>query len=185
MNYGTKKFYENHHKTKWYYKQNNQGLDLMDNWNTHLKIESPVLDVGCGNGLLCDYLVRKDITVTGLDIIDDIYEREGYEYVKHDITEPWPFEDKSFKTLLCFDVMEHLRKPDIPFVLGEMNRVGVNRIISVAHYDAIDAYTHLTIKPSEWWMTFLGSFNGEVWKKIHEIERRPDCRASLFLSMGK
>jgi 2-polyprenyl-3-methyl-5-hydroxy-6-metoxy-1,4-benzoquinol methylase len=50
-----------------------------------------VLDVGCSGGYLAERLVARGSTVTGIEL---------------------PFEPASFETIICGDLIEHLRWPD-------------------------------------------------------------------------
>ena len=130
MNYN--KLYQKIHENSSAYRKNNQGLILFDIWSKYVQLTSPILDVGCGNGKLCD-LLCKDYEVIGIDVVNGIYDRIGYNYVQMDATsEIWPFEDKMFSVSLCFDVLEHLKETDISIVLNELIRVSKVQILSIA-----------------------------------------------------
>ena len=80
-----------------------------------------VLDVGCGDGLLlslCENVVEK----YGLDIFDKkLYDDKAIIYVKHDVTEGFPYESAKFDVVHSSELIEHVQ--DTKFFLKECNRV--------------------------------------------------------------
>lgn len=79
-----------------------------------------ILDVGCDRAVLKDLL--KNVNYTGIDIA-------GTPDIKVDLEkiERLPFEDNSFTTTVCSDVLEHL--DNFHYVLSEIVRVTNNYII--------------------------------------------------------
>lgn len=86
---------------------------LIDNRaSKHLK----VLDVGCGDGSLYDYIHSnyQDIQVEhfGVDIKKSGPDYQNYSYMSADIDgESLPYADNCFDLLYCSHVIEHLRDP--------------------------------------------------------------------------
>jgi SAM-dependent methyltransferase len=83
---------------------------------------APFLDAGCGTGLNLRHLPPGS---TGIDINPRnvaIVERRlpGYKVVLGDI-EALPFDDGSFATVVCTEVLEHV--PDPPKAIAEIRRV--------------------------------------------------------------
>jgi SAM-dependent methyltransferase len=86
--------------------------------------ESPVLDLGCGTGLMLENLVREGYGVLGLDI-----RPEGL-YAAHEAVPSMvllqgeaaclPFKENSFAGVLLLDVLEHT---DDALVMAEVQRV--------------------------------------------------------------
>ncbi len=76
-----------------------------------------VLEVGIGNGLVANYLKRRGINITTLDID----ERLNPDHVGSVLD--MPFHDNSFEVVACYELLEHLRYEDVPEVLGEIHRV--------------------------------------------------------------
>lgn len=94
------------------WKNTNAQRALIRSW-----VEPPLLDVGCGDGWLLQGEGRRD----GLD--DGDRQALPEKAIKHDITEPWPIEDASYRTVTAIHVIEHFRPHDCFFVLREVERV--------------------------------------------------------------
>jgi ubiquinone/menaquinone biosynthesis C-methylase UbiE len=95
---------------------------------------STVLDAGCGEGFAVDYLARKSpqIRFTGVDISDDAVgfaERNFGTHVhfRKGSVFRLPFSDRSFDTVLCCEVLEHLDDPDR--AIRELNRVARRNVV--------------------------------------------------------
>lgn len=80
-----------------------------------------VLDVGCGPGILDDYLESLGHEVVGLDIHEFSERLQNNKYILADVSKKWPVPDKSFNVVICTDVAEHLYDP--AFILKEAQRV--------------------------------------------------------------
>lgn len=79
-------------------------------------IEPPVLEIGCLNGLTLEYLNENGIFSIGLDITrknvwNCINHKKPVPAIWHNAEEPFPFPDKTFKTVLMFHTFEHLQYP--------------------------------------------------------------------------
>jgi SAM-dependent methyltransferase len=90
-----------------------------------------VLDAGCGGGGYVDYLARKGFEAVGVDSHEMFLEQARSRCLKGsfqqaDISQSLPFEDKSFDTAICFDVLEHVN--DVA-TITELARVTRDRII--------------------------------------------------------
>jgi ubiquinone/menaquinone biosynthesis C-methylase UbiE len=93
---------------------------------------SSVLEVGCGEGSLANYLIQNAHRPNRLDACDLSLDR-----VREDI-DPFikmreasiyelPYQDKSFDLVICCEVLEHLENPDKG--LNELARVARNHVI--------------------------------------------------------
>jgi ubiquinone/menaquinone biosynthesis C-methylase UbiE len=82
----------------------------------------PMLDAGCGTGL---NLASMPAGSTGIDLnprnLDLIRQRLPQQNVVLGDIEAMPFEDRSFSTVVCTEVLEHVPYPDK--ALAEMARV--------------------------------------------------------------
>ncbi len=76
-----------------------------------------VLEIGVGNGLVCNYLKQRGFKVTTLDVD----ERLNPDKVGSVLTIPFP--EGSFEVVACYEVLEHLPFEDFPKALKEIHRV--------------------------------------------------------------
>ncbi|MEW6685367.1 MAG: class I SAM-dependent methyltransferase [Candidatus Edwardsbacteria bacterium] len=87
--------------------------------------ETTVLDIGCGDGEhYGKYLCRRAQKYFGVDISLEAVEKakaNGITAILWAAGEMLPFEDNSFDTLLCIEVLEHLFEP--ASLLKECHRV--------------------------------------------------------------
>ncbi len=83
-------------------------------------LEGSVLDVGCDEAVLRDFVTRG--SYVGLD-------RTRWADLHHDLQAqgPFPFEDEAFDTVVCTDVLEHL--DNLHDVFGECVRVARRNLL--------------------------------------------------------
>jgi len=175
--------YEKLHNTNADYQQNNQGLACWDAW--WLKLQAPgavvrglplrlpsVIEVGCGNGLLCQELAKRGCQTTGVDLAVGPYERRDYEFYQMNVLDLCQFSRRAFDFSLCFDVLEHLPEEFIGEAIPRIVDVGRRYILSVACYG--NPPMHLTVKSPGWWLDKMLSLCPstdwqvlKVWKRNH------------------
>jgi 2-polyprenyl-6-hydroxyphenyl methylase/3-demethylubiquinone-9 3-methyltransferase len=85
-----------------------------------------ILEAGCGDASFTKSLAEYSPDVTAIDISAHQVERNAKAYpeitfVRHDMSERFPFEDRAFSVVWCSEVLEHLFDPG--FALREMQRV--------------------------------------------------------------
>jgi SAM-dependent methyltransferase len=92
-----------------------------------------VLDVGCGTGFLLDHLkrARPDLALTGVDFIIEEGTRTRHPDIRFEQAniENLPFADRSFDTVVCTHVLEHIL--EFRQALSELRRVARRRLIIV------------------------------------------------------
>ena len=73
-----------------------------------------VLDVGCGPGYLCEVLRDRGYEVTGIerDGWGPPGGPQGYRLVEADLDRGVPPLGERFDTIICADILEHLREPE-------------------------------------------------------------------------
>lgn len=89
------------------------------------------LDAGCGRGYVAKQLAAAGHTVSGVDIVhpkDYSSETDGYTFVSGSLG-ALPFPDKSFETVVCTHVLEHV--PDMEAAVSELLRVTSQRLLIV------------------------------------------------------
>src|SRR5581483_10556941 len=101
-----------------------------------IKGGSKVLDLGCGDGIQGQRLIKeKGFEVFGIDL-DPIAvteaKRRGLKAKTGDISKRLNFSDKSFDYVICNVVLELVKKPD--FLISEMLRVGKTVIIGFENF---------------------------------------------------
>jgi SAM-dependent methyltransferase len=159
--------YRTMHNTSPAYRENNWGLDTLPQWIDKLKKPASILEIGCGNGKLCNLLSDMGYDVTGLDLIESNYDRKKYKFIKHDIELGLlPFKDNEFDYCVSFDVLEHLPEKWIEQFIFDTARVSREIVVTAACYG--EAPLHLTVKPVEWWIEkFNRICDGLEVKTIH------------------
>ncbi len=90
---------------------------IVNNWfhNTYLGVKKTgckqILDAGCGEGHVTNYLYKKHLKIQGMD-----FDRKVFEYPKIKFTEgsmyKIPFKDNSFDVVTSTFVLEHLERPE-------------------------------------------------------------------------
>jgi len=90
-----------------------------------------VLDVGCGEGYLCHKLERSGYSVSGVDIHINRLLRKKYKKINFydGKIENLPFKNKSFDTVVCSHVLEHILY--INKGINELRRVCRKRLIII------------------------------------------------------
>ncbi len=101
-----------------------------------------VCDVGCGTGVLLKHFMaaRPHLeTLTGVDfVVDDAAAIDGVRYVAARI-ESLPFEDRSFDTVVCTHVIEHVL--EYRAAIAELRRIARKKLIIVVPAEREYRYT--------------------------------------------
>jgi SAM-dependent methyltransferase len=87
--------------------------------------KGPILEVGCGGGLLSSLLSQTGVNVIAADMSFNATrfakDRGVTKSLTFDAGQPWPFKNYSFKTVIMLDVLEHIE--DDVACLHEARRV--------------------------------------------------------------
>lgn len=107
---------------------NEERKKLLDKWVTGKK----VLDIGCGTGIYVDYLTKKGFDAAGVDFVKEFIDyAKKHRKGKFMIADAYklPFKDKSFDTVIMFDVLEHIENE--LKVINEIKRITKKRLIVI------------------------------------------------------
>lgn len=107
---------------------NKSRFEFFESYVPHWK-NIKVLDIGCGGGLACELLSKREANVSGIDLsLNSI--KAAQEHAKKSnlqidyqcgVAENLPYEASTFDVVVCFDVLEHV--DDWERVIGEIYRV--------------------------------------------------------------
>jgi len=115
--------------TKNWYKKLNKPVTNKDNIDFVKKYAGQnILDVGCATGGYCLELNKQGFKCVGVDVNADyvkIAKENGVE--AYLIREEFPFKDKTFDTVIMFELIEHVVEPDK--ILKEAKRVAKKSIL--------------------------------------------------------
>ena len=177
------------------YREGNQGIAVACDWLCLLKdsqgnVHNPwskdpisILELGCGNGKLCKFLSDMNFEVTGLDIVDCLYDRSGYKFIKEDLTtDSMRFNYGEFDYCISFDVLEHLPEEYIADVLEDMARISSNVILKVASSGIPPL--HVTVRTPGWWMNqLIVNCPDFSWRLIGSYQPHPDNKVKAYSPM--
>ncbi|MDB5351973.1 MAG: Methyltransferase type 11 [Planctomycetota bacterium] len=104
------------------------GHVASDRWEAVRKSAAgSVLDVGCSNGVYVDRLRSEGVRVAGLDLLDSpAWKAARGDFAVGDACH-LPFADASFETVLSFETLEHVPRPEA--ALREYHRVCRRNVI--------------------------------------------------------
>ena len=130
-----------------------------------IEINTRVLDVGCGDGTLMEYLkTNKEIDIRGIEISKKNSQKcvsKGLIVIEGDAEKDLTqFPDSSFDFVILSQTLQAFLNPEI--VIQELLRVGKKAIVTVPNFGFWKVRLHLLIKgtmpitknlPDEWYNT--------------------------------
>jgi methionine biosynthesis protein MetW len=126
---------------------------------------SHVLDVGCGDGILMEYLVKeKNVNIRGIEISKTKVQNciaKGLTIIEGNAEEDLrQFPDKSFDYVVLSQTLQAFMKPEK--VIDELLRIGKQAIVTIPNFGYWKIRLHLLFKgtmpitrtlPDEWYNT--------------------------------
>ena len=126
---------------------------------------SHVLDVGCGDGILMEYLVKeKKVNIRGIEISKTKVQNciaKGLTIIEGNAEEDLkPFPDKSFDYVILSQTLQAFLNPEK--VINELLRIGKQAIVTIPNFGYWKIRLHLLLKgtmpvtrtlPDEWYNT--------------------------------
>lgn len=116
-----------------------------------------VLEIGCGNGELCENLRRNGRVVYGLDItLKGIKNHDNIDLYRESAAWDIPFYGDAFDYTISTDVLEHIPPEKVDKTICELIRVTSKKSIHAiatrpATFQHKGIQLHPTVKPLEWW----------------------------------
>lgn len=105
------------------------GIHIEQYLSTCLKYIQPGckwLDVGCGSGNKLKSVIKNNIEVHGMDIVNESIRKSksnGILTIKNSACDPYPYKTEYFDIITCVDVLEHLVETDAKKAVKEIYRV--------------------------------------------------------------
>jgi ubiquinone/menaquinone biosynthesis C-methylase UbiE len=118
--------------------QKNYFAEIIDGVANELDLTAfnTVIDIGCGTGALCSILSEKGLKVTGIDTAEKMLaiasgkaENKKVKFIKANVLETLPFEDKSFDAAIASYVAHGLKVEDRKLMYAEMSRVARQYVV--------------------------------------------------------
>jgi len=130
-----------------------------------IEINTRVLDVGCGDGTLMEYLkTNKEIDIRGIEISKNNSQKcvsKGLTVIEGDAEKDLTqFPDSSFDFVILSQTLQAFLNPEV--VIQELLRVGKKAIVTLPNFGFWKVRLHLLIKgtmpitknlPDEWYNT--------------------------------
>jgi len=116
------------------------------------------LDVGCGSANELKSMLKHNITIYGMDVVEKSVENakaNGINCIKNSACEIYPYDDNYFDIVTCTDVLEHLTERDARKAVKEIYRVLKSNnyaLLAPAITKDRTGYFHLTVKSRGWWI---------------------------------
>ncbi len=134
-----------------------------------------LIDLGCGDVPL--YAAYKEHVKDNICV--DVIESEHVDYVC-DLSQPLPFGDQEFDTIILSDVLEHIARPEI--LWSEMARIlaeGGKALINVPFYYWVHAAPHDYYRYTEWALRRFAKINGFEIVVLKTVGGSPEVVADV------
>jgi SAM-dependent methyltransferase len=165
-------------------------IELNKLYKMDLKVETPILDLGCGNGQFSYALFHK--IKAGVDLNAELLKAAGnlnfYDILLAADARELPFPSNSFKTVLCNCTLEHISNPEK--CIAEVSRVLEKKgkfIVTVPS----EFFNELLLFRSQWYvnrknkqLAHINIFTLETWENLLGRSGFDTIQTSLYASPG-
>ena len=136
-----------------------------------------ILDAGSGSGYFSKYIqeINPNVQVVNLDISSEAFKRKkcGESIIANIVH--LPFKDKSFHTLNCNGVLEHLLPEEIKLALDEFERVSEIKFCCMAmglnSEPVRQGREHQTIVNRVWWKHIIGKRKNWIIGGLEDLDK--------------
>lgn len=154
-----------------------------------------VLDIGCGTGRLVKYLRELGIEAYGIEISEyalDQADKTIRPYLKSGDVTNVPYKDKTFDTVVSFDVLEHLERSRLRRAVDESVRVAQRLIIHKIYTREnlwirlfhIHDFSHLSVLSAQYWLNMF-KYIDNVTVRRKFFFRLPSFIETIFILKKK
>jgi ubiquinone/menaquinone biosynthesis C-methylase UbiE len=135
---------------------------------SYCKKGDKVLDFGCGNGRLLNFLEKKDIEYTGVDISDKLlmeaknhfFNREKVEFKKLSGLDSLPLENDSFNVIYAVAVLHHLPGK-------EMRKKAVEEFYRILKPEGTIVITVWNLWQQKYWRNIFFNWEEKILGRSH------------------
>ncbi len=130
-----------------------------------------VLDAGCAGGEEVFELRRRGIDAWGFDLCPDLHDiayADVREYVRMGRFDFIPFAaDDAFKTMVSYDVMEHVPIDSLQRFPAELQRLGISQVSCIISNDTLTE-GHITIQDTDYYIDLFASAGYRLITEVTE-----------------
>ncbi|MGB4439076.1 MAG: class I SAM-dependent methyltransferase [Sedimentibacter sp.] len=109
-----------------------------------------IIDIGCGTGAFCSVLHERGLQVTGIDPSQEMLdvaikktENKSINFIKANVIEGLPFENKSFDVSIASFVAHGLNQSERKIMYSEMSRITSSLVIIDDYNKNRDTFTNI------------------------------------------
>ena len=130
------------------------------------------LDGGCSAGEVVRQARSEGVDCRGFDLCPDLHDMcypEVRQYLRMGRMDHIPYSrEDGFKTLLCYDVIEHVPIDSLQALPAELSRLGISQIACIISSDTISA-GHITIQDTDWYVELFARAGFRLMTELNQV----------------